>query len=43
MGLLRPGFRHDSECQIQYPNGDRFFGQYVHGRANVPCETPLPY
>jgi len=26
------GFRHDPECQIQYPNGDRFFGQYVHGK-----------
>jgi hypothetical protein len=26
------GFRHDSESVIQYPNGDRFFGPYDHGK-----------
>ena len=26
------GFRHDLEAAIQYPNGDRYFGPYVHGK-----------
>ena len=26
------GFRHDQAGAIQYPNGDRYFGPYVHGK-----------